>query len=102
MLDQPIQESEYFHVHQGPVIPSVVALRAYLRTIPYVIFEHHANSKKNDFADLVERVFGEKELAKKLRACKSREQMVWALDDAFAELRMNAVVQGREIEQKTS
>jgi predicted nucleic acid-binding protein len=45
--------------------------------------------KKNDFASWVEHVFGEAELAKALRQCRTREQMVWALDDFFAELRMS-------------
>lgn len=97
MLDKEIAESEYFRIENGPVLPSLLALRAYLRTIPYPVFEHHVNVERNDFANWVDHVFAEKELAERLRQCKSREQMVWAIDDAFAEMRMAKVIAEQEI-----
>jgi hypothetical protein len=97
MLEKDITEGEYFRVDGGPVLPSLVALRAYLRTIPAKQFEHHVTVERNDFANWVEHVFGETALASALRSCRSREQMVWALDDAFAEARMAKVLADQEI-----
>ena len=91
-LEKDIGPAEYFHVSGGPSLPSLVALRAYLRTIPVHQFEAHVGKDKNDFANWAEHVFGETELAKQLRSCTTREQMVWALDDAFAEVRMQKVI----------
>ena len=91
-IDTDIREAEYFRTSDGMVIPSVLALRAYLRMISKPEFEMHVSDKKNDFADWIQHVFGEDELAKQLRACFSREQMVWVLDDIFAEIHMQRVI----------
>jgi hypothetical protein len=96
MIDQPIAENQYFKVQGGPVIPSLVALRAYLRTISQKQYDAHVSAKKNDFATWVTEVYKEPALGSKLAACASREQMVWQLDDSFAELRMAKVLKDQD------
>jgi hypothetical protein len=97
VLEKPLTEAEYFKTSDGMVLPSLLALRAYLRMIPVREFESHVAGQKNDFAQWVEIVFGEQTLARQLRACVSREQMVWVLDDAFAEVRMQRVVDEKQV-----
>jgi hypothetical protein len=97
MLDKEIPEPQYFQVEKGPKLASILALRAYLRMIPAPQFNAHVSKEKNDFANWLEHVFGEVELAKRIRAVNSREQMVWILDDAFADVRMQKVIQDQEV-----
>lgn len=97
MIDKEIPEQQYFKVDGGPVLPSLLALRAYLRTIPIPVYEHHVTAQKNDFAAWVEHSFGEQELAGRLRKCSSREQMVWVLDDIFSDARMAKVLADQEV-----
>jgi hypothetical protein len=101
-LDKEIPATQYFKVQGGPVLPSPLALRAYLRTIPQQQFDAHVGAEKNDFADWIDHVFGETVLAQRLRACTARERMVWELDDAFAEIRMAAVIAEKTVERKAS
>jgi hypothetical protein len=91
-IDQPIPEGAFFRAAGGIVLPSLLALRAYLRMIPDDEFRTHVAAGKNDFATWVEHTFREQALASKLRASHTREEMVWALDDAFAQLRMERVL----------
>lgn len=100
MLEKDISEGEYFRVNSGPVLPSLLALRSYLRMIPQWQFDAHVNAQKNDFANWTEHVFGEKELAERMRKCTSREQMMWELDDAFANVRMEKVIADKYNGQK--
>lgn len=99
-LDKEIPDAQFFRVDGGAVLPSALALRAYLRTISQKEFDAHVTPQKNDYANWVEEVLGEKEIAKRLRMCMTREQMVWVLDDAFAEERMDKVVKGKVVERK--
>lgn len=99
-LDKEISPAEHFRVQGGPILPSALALRAYLRTIPQQQFDAHVGAGKNDFANWIEHVFGETALARRLRSCTTREQMVWELDDAFAESRMALVVAGKDVVRK--
>jgi hypothetical protein len=97
MLEKEIPESQYFQVQGGPKPPTLLALRTYLRMIPLQQFNAHVTKEKNDFANWIEHVFGEIELAQRIRAAMSREQIVWLLDDAFAEVRMQKVIKDQEV-----
>jgi len=99
MIDKKISEDAYFHVKDGPILSSLLALRIYLRTISYAEFTNHVAAGKNDFADWVEDAFDEKELAKKMRLAQTREQLVWLLDDAFSDWRMEKVIAEQSVEQ---
>jgi hypothetical protein len=96
VVDRQLTKDESFTVYKGPVLASLRALRVYLRMIPQEQFEHHVTANKNDFADWIQRVFGDAQLSKRIRACKAREQMVWALDDLIADERIQEVVKGQE------
>lgn len=101
-LERPIGETEHFKVHDGPLLPSLLALRAYLRMIPQRQFDHHVGHDHNDFAEWVDHVFGEKELAQRMRRSRTREEIAWLIDDAFAEERMRKVIAGNEVAAKAA
>jgi hypothetical protein len=52
-----------------------------LDIMPDSVFSNHVNDKKNDFAKWLELVFGEKELANKIRAKKTKEEIKEVLRD---------------------
>lgn len=63
-----------FWVNYGPVIDSIRGLRDALAEMPDGTYVHHANIEKNDFANWIENVFGDKDLAKTLRRCDDRSK----------------------------
>lgn len=56
-----------FWATNGAIISNLVELRDALDAMEAEVFEHHVTEKKNDFADWVEFVLGDTELAAKLR-----------------------------------
>ena len=54
MIEGHVPEDKYFRTGGGMVLPSIVALRAYLRTIPQHEFDLHVTKEKN--VDAVERL----------------------------------------------
>ncbi len=59
-----------FWVHNGPVLSDLIELRDVLKEIRDEVYAHHVDGQKNDFADWVENVLAEPELAKALRKAK--------------------------------
>ncbi len=62
-----------FWVHDGTVLSNVLELRDTLSKIAEEIFQHHVNDEKNDFADWVQHVLQDVDLAKALRKAKKTE-----------------------------
>lgn len=56
-----------FWVHHGPVVASLQELRDALPLLSEEQFAHHVNEEKHDFAQWVEQVLQNKELAQKMR-----------------------------------
>lgn len=56
-----------FWATNGVIISNLVELRDALDTMAADVFAHHVTEKKNDFADWIEYVLGDTELAAKLR-----------------------------------
>lgn len=75
------QEEDHFYAADGRVITSLRDLRAALRVMDDEVFARHMRPE-NDFAAWVEEVFEKPRLAKQLRQCKSRGQMVYVLNKA--------------------
>lgn len=67
------QNDQCFWVHDGTILSNVLELRDTLSKIAEEIFYHHVHDDRNDFADWVEYVLNDKELAKGLRKAKSTD-----------------------------
>ena len=59
-----------FWTKDGKIIANLVELSDTLEHMADEVFEHHVNKSKNDFADWIQYVLGDVELAKKIKAFK--------------------------------
>jgi hypothetical protein len=71
VLEEPKQ---YFWLRSGPGLRSLRELANKLPAMPADEFAYHAGPPRHDFAAWTEGVFGEKELAERLRRCRSKEE----------------------------
>ncbi len=62
-----------FWVTDGQVLTDLLELHRSLERMPEDVFQHHVNEEKNDFADWIEFVLDDAELAKSLRKSKRSE-----------------------------
>ncbi|RMD67129.1 hypothetical protein D6817_02395 [Candidatus Pacearchaeota archaeon] len=69
-----IQPSEYFYCCDGSVFKNVEELARGVKKLSVECFATHVSKDKNDFANWVEGVFGEKKLAKALRKAKTKKE----------------------------
>lgn len=69
-----------FFLHEGPAVKDLKELRDALRIASNNQFTHHVNPEKNDFARWIEDVLRDRELAGKLRRCKTRVSTVRAIE----------------------
>ena len=65
--------AQCFWTNDGKIIANLVELRDTLEHMADEVFEHHVNKSKNDFADWIQYVLGDVELAKKIRAFKKAQ-----------------------------
>jgi hypothetical protein len=68
-----------FFVSNGHVLTRLDDLTAELGSIDEAAFSHHVSAEKNDFAQWVQDVLGDKALAGKLKKAATREKMLAAL-----------------------
>jgi hypothetical protein len=61
---------EAFWAKDGTIVSNLVELSEMLVTVPPEVFDHHVTRQKNDFADWVEHVLSDAELAKEMRKAK--------------------------------
>jgi hypothetical protein len=73
-----------FHFGDGTSAKNLSELKTKIETISYDEFYHHVNPEKNDFANWVEHVIEDKELADKLRAVSSIVETVEFLNEAIS------------------
>ena len=65
---------ECFWVNNGPILSDLHELRnALQKEITTEQFEYHVTPQKNDFADWIENVLGDRSCAKTLRKVKKKE-----------------------------
>jgi hypothetical protein len=81
---EKIPGEKRFHFGDGTSAKSLSELKAKIETISYDEFYHHVNPEKNDFANWVEHVIKDKELARKLRAVSSIVETVELLNEAIS------------------
>jgi hypothetical protein len=65
------QGEQCFWTHNGAIISTLIDLSNLLSSVDKDIFAYHVRKDKNDFADWVEFVLGDKELATALRKSKT-------------------------------
>ena len=66
-----IDPSKNFWLSDGRVLKSLSELADALETSDISVWNYHVTADKNDFANWVENVFGDKPLGKAIRAAKS-------------------------------
>jgi len=84
-LNETILEdsTKYFWLSSGAGLRSIRELANTLPSMPVDVFSYHVNSEKNDFANWIEGVFHEPELATRLRNCQSKQDFQTVLYNAF-------------------
>ena len=76
-----IPHEKQFHFADGTAIASLDALRDKLESVSYQEFYEHVNAEKNDFANWVEHVLQDKNLAEDMRKVTSIVETVEILND---------------------
>lgn len=74
MNTSPVDESKQFCLQDGRCVRNIVELAQVMPDVSEDIFNHHVNDTKNDFANWIENVFSEKDLASSLRKLNTRKQ----------------------------
>lgn len=82
-------EDALFWLHEGPAAKDLKELRDALKKASNDQFAHHVSREKNDFARWIEEVLRDRDLALKLKQCKTRLSTVRAIE---AHLQKNYVV----------
>lgn len=73
-----------FWVHEGPILSDLSDLHSALSVMTSYQFNHHTEGERNDFANWVEFVLGEQELADALRRSHSRTGCVRVVKQSLA------------------
>ncbi|HJX05826.1 MAG TPA: hypothetical protein VJ461_03885 [Candidatus Nanoarchaeia archaeon] len=79
----PIPPDKWFYFAHGRKAASIEELKTAFESMDDAEFRHHVNYDKNDFANWVEGVFGEKELAKNLREVADKEGSLILIEQYF-------------------
>ncbi len=74
-----IPPEKYFFVCNGIAIKNIFELAEQLEHMADDIFRYHVNDQKNDFANWIKFVFGEKALAEQLYHAKDKKAMEYIL-----------------------
>ncbi|MBN2459055.1 hypothetical protein JXB28_02125 [Candidatus Woesearchaeota archaeon] len=78
---QDIPHEKWFFFAHGRKAKNIEGLKEVMEKIDDIEFNHHVNDQRNDFANWVEHVFGEQELAARLRKTYNKEDMHDAIDE---------------------
>jgi len=68
-----------FVLNDGTRMSSIKELIEGLESMTDSTFQHHVNSERNDFANWINDIFKEEELALKVRTCRNREELLGVL-----------------------
>jgi len=72
-----------FWVNNGPILKNIRDLKNALDKMSGETFKYHVNKEKNDFADWVKDVLGDKMLASKLAKIKTAKTMLKTVEKRF-------------------
>ena len=67
---------QYFYLHNGIPIKNLAELIDQLVDMDRELFNYHVNPGNNDFANWIRDVFGEKELARRMKMSRSAQGML--------------------------
>ena len=76
-----------FFVNDGAVLSELKQMPSALRKMKKQTFDHHVNEEKNDFSNWVNEVLGDKDLAKKMSAAKSKTEMTKHVSSRLQDLK---------------
>jgi len=68
-----LDSDKRFFLKDGQILNSLEDLFQELQVMENHVFEHHVNSEKNDFANWIGDVFGDKFLAKNVQLAKDKD-----------------------------
>lgn len=71
-----IDPGKYFFLHEGGELKSLEELYIELQTMEPRVFEHHVNAERNDFANWIRDVMGDRYLAHKLSTVTSKDEIM--------------------------
>jgi len=72
-----MDESKFFYVCDGQILKSVEDLAGSLKhDMSDEVFNSHCNAEKNDFANWITEVIGDKKLSKNISRIKTRKGML--------------------------
>lgn len=72
-----------FWINNGPILKNLKDLKNALKEISEETFKCHVDKGKNDFADWVKNVLGDKILANKLARIKTIKTMIKAVEEGL-------------------
>jgi len=70
-----------FHFNNEKIAQNISELSAIIEDLNSEEIKNYVNSEKNDFANWIEFVFEEKELANNLKKCQTKSELLTTLDD---------------------
>ena len=76
-----------FWVNNGPIVSNIEHLGKEIRTMDRQTFAHHFNAEKNDFANWVKEVIGDKQLAKQLAKAKGKGDLAKLISKRVSEIK---------------
>ncbi len=79
LFNKRVSSGNAFKLSSGVVLRSVRDLLHELPSMSDSVFEHHVSGKRNDFADWVLHVFGDRKLAGAVRGASSRDELLRVL-----------------------
>jgi hypothetical protein len=85
-----VDEEHHFRLHLGTDLGSLKNLAEAMDIISNDSFSHHVTKEKNDFAQWVNDVIGDKELAKGMYKVKSKKRMLKTLNKRIVFLERKA------------
>lgn len=76
-------EKKRFWVNNGPIIEDLTTLKIALESIPPIQYQFHVSGTRNDFADWVESVLGDRVCAELMRHAKSQRVAIEQVETAL-------------------
>jgi hypothetical protein len=82
-LKSEVSQEFYFYLKGERVVRSAAEMLSALKEMDDETFKYHANSERNDFSNWFRDVYNKKDLASKLKKCKSKGSMTKCLEKAL-------------------
>ncbi|GAB4117158.1 MAG: hypothetical protein Kow00103_13680 [Candidatus Caldatribacteriota bacterium] len=80
-INKNVSLPEYcFYLHSGQRLKNIAELMESLKNMDQDLFFYHANERNNDFANWINDVFGEKELARRMRLTRHPSSMFKSIE----------------------